>query len=142
MESVGLSCLPFIKTINEIAEKRGNNLLRPHGVTLSQLRLLLVLAECPGCAATLKELEQYFHVAQPTLAGIAVRLEEKKLVESRSVPEDHRVKQLRLTEKGMQVCAVSQGLLAEVEGWLTGALSREEQNELQALLQRVYNGIK
>ena len=51
-------------------EKQGNSKLQSYGITVPQFKMLVALHLIPDGAATLKELEKYFGVAQSTAAGI------------------------------------------------------------------------
>ncbi|MGI6736854.1 MAG: MarR family winged helix-turn-helix transcriptional regulator [Anaerovoracaceae bacterium] len=127
----------MIKQINDTLVKEANNDLRPIGLTLSQHAMLLVLFEAPDGRLTMKELERGLHVAQPTAAGIAARLEKKNLVESSGTPEDKRVKIVAITEKGREICRDSIVHMGETERKLLSPLSEEEQKTLLDLLEKV-----
>lgn len=73
------SCGELMKRINDMIEKQGNSKLQSYGITVSQFKMLVALHLIPDGAATLKELEKYFGVAQSTAAGIASRLEKRNL---------------------------------------------------------------
>ncbi len=53
---------------------------------------------------SLKEIEGFLGVAQPTAAGIVKRME-KNLVSSYQAADDRRVKMIRITEEGRQKAA-------------------------------------
>ena len=92
-----------IKKINDMLEKGYNQLLQEQDLTFSQHHVLVYLKHQKDQTARLKELEKHFNVAQPTMAGIVVRLESKGLVRSSVLPEDRRVKVVTLTESGNQL---------------------------------------
>lgn len=87
----------------------------------------------------MKELEKYFGVAQSTAAGIASRLEKKKLVSYFSDSEDKRVKHIQLTESGICICENVRECLVETERHLLSGLTPEEEAKLHDLLQKVYD---
>lgn len=133
---------PYIKRINDHLAREANRNLRELNLTRTQGHLLMALYGMPGHSASLKELETLFQVAQPTMAGIAARLEAKHLVERVPDPHDRRVKHLRLTECGCSVCLASREDILSAERQLASALTEEEQAEFKRLLQRVYDSLQ
>lgn len=137
-----LSCAALFKLITEVFEARTNKDLQEHGVTLSQMKVLVSLDQTEGHAATLKELERFFDTSQATMAGLAARLEKKGLVDSYIDPEDRRIKHIRLSEQGESLCRDAREKIEAGERWLVQSLAPEEWAQLQRLLQRVYEHIK
>lgn len=135
------SCAAFFKLIAEAFEARINKSLTEHDVTLSQMKVLVSLNQTEGHAATLKELERFFNTSQATMAGLAARLERKGLVESYIDPEDRRVKHVRLTGRGGDLCRETKAAMEAGESWLIASLEPEEWEELRRLLQKVYEHI-
>lgn len=133
------SCGELMKRINDMIEKQGNSKLQSYGITVSQFKMLVALHLIPDGSATLKELEKYFGVAQSTAAGIASRLEKKKLVSYFSDSEDKRVKHIQLTESGICICENVRECLVETERHLLSGLTPEEETQLHDLLQKVYD---
>lgn len=133
---------PYIKRINDWLAREANRNLRELNLTRTQGHLLMALYRQPTHSASLKELETLFQVAQPTMAGIASRLEAKHLVERIPDPHDRRVKHLRLTEYGCSVCLASREDILSAERKLASALNEEEQAEFKRLLQLVYDALQ
>lgn len=136
------SCGELFKLISEVFEARGNKALQEHGITLSQMKVLVRLDQTADRSATLKELERFFNTSQATMAGLAVRLEKKGLVEGYIDPSDRRSKHIRLSAQGEALCRKTREKLAAGEKWLTGSLEPQEWEELQRLLQKIYEHIK
>ncbi len=132
----------LIKRINAKVEKAINNQLLTYDLTSTQFKMLVMLHLIPDHTAMLKELEKYFGVAQSTAAGIIARLEKKNLVASFSDENDKRVKHVRLTHDGLQICLSVRETIVETERKLFSGLTPEEQNELNRLLYKVYHSIK
>ena len=122
----------LIKRINAKVEKAINNQLLIYDLTSTQFKMLVML----------QELEKYFGVAQSTAAGIIARLEKKNLVASFSDENDKRVKHVRLTHDGLQICLSVRETIVETERKLFSGLTPEEQDELNRLLYKVYHSIK
>ena len=81
-----LCCGEMMKRIDDRIEKSANNDLQIHGVTLTQIQMLLALNQIENGSAALKEVEKYFGIAQSTTAGIAVRLERNMKAWSKGRP--------------------------------------------------------
>ena len=73
-----------------------------------------------------------------TIAGLAVRLEKKGLIESLPDPNDRRVKLVHLTEAGASVCEDSFKDIIASEERLLSDLTDVEQTLLLNLLERMY----
>ncbi len=131
-----------IKKINDMIEKGINHRLQEQDLTFSQHHVLVYLRHQENQTARLKELEKHFNVAQPTMAGIVVRLESKGLVRSSVLPEDRRVKVVTLTESGNQLLHESYLNMKKVEQQLVSNLNEQEKEELGRLLDILYSTIQ
>lgn len=131
------SCSAMIKQIHDALEKDANNAMRPQGLTMAQLGVLLVLYDFPEGELPLKELEQTLHVAQSTAAGIVARLEQKNFVEGYTSAEDRRVKMVRITAEGVACCQESQKSMENTEARLLSKLTEEERELFHSMLQKV-----
>lgn len=128
---------PTIKRINDLIAKEANRHLKAHNLTLAQNRLLMILYRQEQHTATLKELEGLFHVSQPTVVGLADRLEAKGFVTRCPDPCDRRVKHVRLTEEGCAICLASLEDIHGLESRLTAALTPEERIAFADMLMRI-----
>ncbi|MDO4192203.1 MAG: MarR family transcriptional regulator [Erysipelotrichaceae bacterium] len=128
-----------IKKINDMLEKGYNHRLQEQDLTFSQHHVLVYLKHQEDQTARLKELEKHFNVAQPTMAGIVVRLESKGLVRSSVLPDDRRVKVVTLTESGSELLHESFLSMKKGEQMLVSKLSNEEAEELGRLLDILYS---
>lgn len=136
-----LSSPELIKRISEKMEREGNRRLLEKGVTLSQLKILLHLMTQSEHDLTLKELESYFGMSQATIAGIAARLERKRLVTSTGDRNDRRIKHIRVSAAGEALCKDAEAEKQAGEAWLVRGLSDEEKSMLNTLLVKVYEGM-
>ena len=136
-----LSSPELIKRISEKMEREGNRRLLEKGVTLSQLKVLLHLMTQSKHDLTLKELESYFGMSQATIAGIAARLERKRLVTSTGDRNDRRIKHIRVSAAGETLCKDAEAEKQAGEAWLVRCLSDEEKSLLNTLLVKVYEGM-
>ncbi len=132
----------LIKKIGESLEKRVNRDLQSEDLTLGQGHMLRLLGCVGEDGISLKELERYYHVAQPTIVGTVSRLEKKQLVVRYADPVDRRIKRVRLTERGVAHCVSAQEKMKESEIKLVSNLTAQEQQELLRLLQIVYHTVR
>lgn len=136
-----LSSPELIKRISEKMEREGNRRLQEKGVTLSQLKILLHLMTQSEHDLTLKEIESYFGMSQATIAGIAARLERKRLVTSIGDRNDRRIKHIRVSAAGEALCKDAEAEKQAGDAWLVRCLSDEEKSLLNTLLAKVYEGM-
>ena len=126
-----------IKIINDRLEREANNSLREKKLTSVQMHVLMILLGEDGHTLPLKEVERRLHVAQPTAAGVVVRLEQKGFLESKMSEEDRRVKLLRLTDDGKRQCMDCISHAEEAERRVREALTEKEYDRLQGLLDKI-----
>ena len=134
-----LNCGELIKRLNDILGKCVNNELKNDNMTASQIKMLIIISETDNECITLKELEKHFGVAQATIAGTVARLEKKDMIESFYESCDKRVKHVRLTSKGKNICKHAYNGMLKREEWFLSSLDNEEKKELQRLLQKIYD---
>ena len=131
-----------MKMIDDCIKRKANTDLEAMDLTLAQHHTLVYLVRREGHTAELKAIEREFRVSQPTVAGIAQRLEAKGYVEALRHPTDRRIKMLRLTPQGEELCARSWEKMKKRIQAMTAGLSPEELEELDRLLDVVYRNIE
>ena len=130
-----------MKMIDDCIKRKANADLEQMDLTIAQHHTLVFLVVRDGHTAELKEIEREFKVSQPTVAGIAQRLEAKGYVEALQHPTDKRVKMIRLTPQGEALCQRSWEKIKDRGRRMTAGLSEEELAELDRLLDVVYRNI-
>jgi len=130
-------CGKMIKRIHDALEKKVNNSLRLHDLTMAQVGVLLELYHTPEKQMPLKKLECILHVAQSTVAGIVVRLEQKGFVESFGDAADRRIKVARITQAGEACCLQADTNMEEMEKKLLSPLTEVEQTIFLELLEKI-----
>lgn len=131
----------LIKQINDALQRQINNEMRPRGITMSQMRVLVELHHAEEGELSFKQLERSLGVAQSTVWGLVARLEDKGLVESMGSQEDARAKLVRITEPGLRLCEQSYEEMLAHERQLVAGLAPEEAETLLDLLERVHASI-
>lgn len=124
-------------------EKKANSDLQSNDITASQLKMLLAVVHSEGSyekgEMPLKELERRFGVAQSTAAGIIQRLEKKKLVESVTDKDDKRIKIVRITDSGRNICSHVMNSMDENHKRILKGFSKEEKQAFRDMLQKMIN---
>ncbi len=131
----------LLKQITEALKRQANNDLRPQGITMSQMHVLMQLDGSDSKSISFKQLEANLDVAQSTIWGLVSRLEAKGLVEVLISSSDARMKQARITAAGELVCQNCRENIDKTERQLTSSLSEEETEQLVGLLKRVHQSI-
>ena len=132
----------LLKQVHDAIGKRLNNDLRESGLTNVQLGVLQVLAHTEGQQLRLKEIERIFHVSQPTVVGVADRLEEKGLIQTVPDPKDKRVRMVKLTEEGLLKCHHSRDVIETAEADMVRDFSEEEKALLISFLRRMRTNLQ
>lgn len=131
-----------MKLIVDVIKRKANSDLEAMDLTLAQHRTLVYLVRREGHTAELKAIEREFRVSQPTVAGIAQRLEAKGYVESLQHPTDRRVKLIRLTPQGEELCRRSWEKMKKRSESMTAGIGLEELETLNRLLDVVYQNLE
>ncbi len=128
-----------IKKVDDLLSKQADRSMQEMGVTFTQHHVLIYLVHQKDHTSTLKEMEHSFKVSQATMAGIVKRMEEKEFVESFGSETDKRIKLVRLTSKGEDICKVSRKLMQEGENRMRSLYSDEEMMRFEEYLDRLLN---
>lgn len=134
-------CGALIKQIHDGLEKKVNALLRQQKLTRSQMTVLMELETVHDHQLSLKELESLLHVAQPTAAGIVIRLEQKGFVKCFMDESDRRVKKVIITNSGMACCQNAASDVKDMEAQLLCELTESEKILFRDLLEKVSKGL-
>ena len=136
------TCGPVLKQLTDVLTKQVNNELREEGLTMSQMRVLVILDEKRNKTASMKDIEKELAVAQPTTAGIIRRIEEKGLIIYLSDPENKRAKWIQLTEAGKEKCRIAYSHMEATEKKLLSGMTKEEGKQFFELLKKALAAIK
>lgn len=132
----------LFKHIHDALYKRSNNRLRDSQLTLTQVGLLVTLERMPDGMASMKTLEKLLQVAQPTIAGVVARLQQKQFVRTEGCPGDHRMKRVRLTEAGRKKCREASVCMEQDQEWLLQGFNEKEKCQLYEFLKRVEHNVQ
>ncbi len=120
----------MLKQINDSLAKKANNELKESDLTMMQVSALLTLKKRDNGEMTLKAMEKFFSLSQPTVAGLIMRMEEKGIVDSFTDKSDRRVKIVRLTQKGEECLSRASVPMENAESTLVSGLSDDEVSTL------------
>lgn len=129
--------LHHFKKTHDYVEKYGNAYLKDSGLTLAQGHIIGCLLNDEEHQATMKEVEKGMKVAQSTTAGMIARLESNGFVTTFSLPNDKRIKMVKLTQKGIDSTVRVEECMTRVENDLFRCLTKEEKETLEVLLEKV-----
>lgn len=123
--------------MNLECDKLSVEVLEPHGLTLTQYKVLKFLLINPKGTIRQVDIEEYFYIRNPTVTRVLQTLEKKGLVERHVNPQDNRSKVICLTEKAKSMESLLYQLGDELEGRLTSNLTIEDKQELLRLLKKL-----
>jgi Transcriptional regulators len=129
----------------DLYEQPGHLIRRAHQIAVSMFHSVLGPDITPVQYSALRILQDHPYIDQVTLARycaldnsttatLAVRLDEKGLIERVTPPENRRVRLLRLTEIGAELLESLVPSVHELRRQMLQTLSREEQETFLALL--------
>jgi DNA-binding MarR family transcriptional regulator len=124
--------------INHLARLFGDGLarrLRPFGVTIGQLPLLLALWEEEGLSQT--ELSRRLGIEPATTTNTLARMERDGLVERQADASDQRGRRVYLTERGRELEEPVTAAARQVNAQAVQRLSAGEVAELRHMLGRM-----
>jgi MarR family transcriptional repressor of mepA len=127
------------KLLSNIFDCRMNQKVAEYDLTSTQSLVLGYLVRSEGPLFQ-KDIEKRFNMKHPTVTGIIQRLEDKGFIECSVDEKDRRYKVLRPTQKSLDFHRRTTMALAQTNDELSAALSDEEVQALQALLDQLLEG--
>ena len=136
-----IDCGMMIRLIDDAATEIAGREAGDIDLTLSQIRFVYYLGEQDGRPVTMRELEDRFGVAQPTVAGIMKKLEHRGMVSLDPSPVDRRAKVATLTERGLGAVSELRELRQRVEDRILAPLDPGERPVFKDMLRRLCEGL-
>lgn len=128
-------------TASRLIERRVDALMRAEfGSTISRFDFLSALDR--RGEMTLGAVSQHLLVSNGNVTGLATRLREDGLIETRADPNDRRVQTVRLTARGESVFKRMAKAHADLVDQLLGALGAADRTALMALLDRAKAAVR
>lgn len=115
-------------------------LLRPHGLTVSQYNVLRILRGQKGKAATINLIIDRMLDRMSNASRIVDRLEQKELVTRKPCTRDRRAVDVLITDKGLDLLAV---LDKKINEWQKAfkVVSQEEARTLNVILDKIRSAV-
>ncbi|MDV5972905.1 UNVERIFIED_CONTAM: MarR family transcriptional regulator [Streptococcus canis] len=127
----------LIKRANLNFDKIANHTLASYGITHSQFKCLKYLYLFDNGSLNQRDLEQYFHMSNPTVTRILQNLEKEGWIKRLANGKDKRHKQLYLTDKALSMQENFKDIANQLETQLTERLTDQELDHLQTLLRKM-----
>lgn len=133
----------YIKVIHNMIGCQTNNILKKDGLTLAQMDLLryLTYAKNNGQMVKQKDLENYFHISNPTVSNMLDRMEAKGLIVRAPVPSDKRSNQIVPTLKGEKLVGQMFVSVKEYEDQALAGMSESEIAQGISFLKKIIENI-
>ena len=88
-----------------------------------------------------KDIEEFFHISNPTVTGLLNRMEQKGYVVRIHSPDDKRIRYIQITDKVEDIDKKIKKHIDYSEGVIAKGLSQEERNLLFKLLAKVKDNL-
>jgi DNA-binding MarR family transcriptional regulator len=124
-----------LRRVNRLVQQAGDRLAREHGLTMQQWELLARLTRA-GEPVDQGRLACGLHIAAPTLTALVDAASERGLVERQPHPEDRRRRLVLLTDEGRAQLQRTPHVGRSVGQRMLAGFTREERDQLAALLER------
>lgn len=132
---------PRIRQLCNAFDQAANRGAEAYGLTGLQTFIIGTIARREGelCA---KDFERRLKLRHSTISGVLQRLEIKGFIQTVSDAEDRRIKRLKLTAKGKDICELARQKLDGVEETLTKDFTPEEREQFIWLLDKALQNIR
>lgn len=132
----------YFRCIDRTLKKKLDDILVTVDLTKSQEDILSYLYYHGTDFTIQKDIENFFHISNPTVTGLLNRLEAKGFITRESSEKDKRVKAIKITTKAKAVQEKIKRIIKMNERVLVKGFTEEEQKTLYQLLERVNNNLE
>lgn len=132
----GHSTLQLIKLTNNLFRSRIDYQLKDRIITKTQAEIMLFIREKnkKNIEVNQVDIQDNFHLTNPTVTGILNRLEEKCFIERRKSEKSARCNRIVVTDKGLQELTFGHAVIESLEKEFLSCLIESEQKTLYDLL--------
>jgi DNA-binding MarR family transcriptional regulator len=134
------SLLYLIGRVDRLVSGAISDVVRSHGLSVSQYTALSVLARRSGLSNA--QLARRSLVSSQSMNEVLLALERRELVQRRAHPDHRRILQTRLTAKGRKLLSACDAEVGQVEATMLGELGSREQVELRRSLLTCVHGLR
>ncbi len=112
-------------------------------VTIMHGQILGYLYRCSRAETPVyqRDLEETFHITRSSVTGVVQLMERKGYIQRRSVQGDGRLKELFLTDRGIQACKQAMVAFRQVEALAIQGLTPEQVATFHALCTHIQNNL-
>lgn len=116
--------------------------MAPYGISKSQFDILAFIHYFDHQGAiTLTEISRVMHLSKANVSGILTRLESKGLIYFQQCPQDARVRQICLADRGSEILNKTLPIYSKIIDQVMSAFSDREREQLSALLKKLCFGL-
>lgn len=131
----------YFRCIQLQLEKSMNEELKEFDLTRSQLDILRYLKHSKKTHVNQKDIEDFFHISNPTVTGLLNRMEQKGYVIRIQNPDDKRIRYIQITDKAEDIDKKIKKHIDYVESIISKGFTQEEKEQLFCLLAKVKNNL-
>lgn len=131
----------YVKLISKKMDQHMNEGLKKYDLTKTQQDVLGYLHHTDKKVVIQKDIEEHFHISNPTVTGILNRLEQKGFIERKNDVSDKRVRTIVLTQKEQLLHNDIENQIRSMESKFDSVLGDEKKEELLEILKLVAQNI-
>ncbi len=132
----------YFRRINQSLKHTIDDLLLEMDLTKSQEDILRFLHLHENESIIQKDIENFYHISNPTVTGLLNRLESKGFIVREFSNEDKRVRTIKITSKAKAVQEQIIHSITDFEAALVKDFSKEEKKMFFEFLERVNNNLE
>lgn len=132
----------YFSLIKKKMDKHMNEGLKKYDLTKSQRDVLGYLHFTDKEVVIQKDIEEHFHISNPTVTGILNRLEQKGFIERKHNPKDKRVRAIVLTQKEQDLHEDIENQIRIMESKFSDVLGEEKRKYLLEILKELAQNLE
>ena len=132
----------YLSLIKKKMDKHMNEGLKKYDLTKIQRDILGYLHFTDKNPVIQKDIEEHFHISNPTVTGILNRLEQKGFIERKQSLKDKRVRTIVLTKKEQDLHEDIENQICLMESKFENALGIEKQKQLLEILKELAQNLE
>lgn len=131
----------YFKLISKKMDKHMNEGLKKYDLTKTQRDVLGYLHHTDKNPVIQKDIEEHFHISNPTVTGILNRLEQKGFIKRENDSKDKRVRTIVLTQKEQTLHEDIENGIRDMESRFDSVLGNKKKEELLEILKIIAQDI-
>lgn len=132
----------YLSLIKKKMDKHMNEGLKKYDLTKTQRDILGYLHFTDKNHVIQKDIEEHFHISNPTVTGILNRLDQKGFIERKQSLKDKRVRTIVLTKKEQDLHEDIENQICLMESKFENALGIEKQKQLLEILKELAQNLE